>query len=189
MGPLQEIHNGVKPSKSYLKERTSCCPGPKPKPLNERPYKPPKPVQWVQRSYSRERKIEVILFREHHRVQAIDPNTGLLVYRPPTFLEMAAFWKIHEATIRGWWHSRETIITSQSCNSTGTYNLDLYVARHGEETLYWVYIQKSWGHYRTSKLVSEEVKKVVEWDLFRFWWNGDTICIFKLLVSRLLSSV
>ena len=91
MAPLQEIHNGVKPQKSYLKERTSCRPGPKPKPLNERPYKPPKPIQRVERSYSRERKIEVILFREHHCIQAIDPNTGLLVYQPPNFLEMAAF--------------------------------------------------------------------------------------------------
>ena len=83
MAPLQEIHNGVKPQKSYLKEHTNCCPSPKPKPLNERLYKPPKLIQRVERSYSRERKIEVILFREHHRIQSIDPNTSLLVYRQP----------------------------------------------------------------------------------------------------------
>ena len=85
MGPLQEIHNGVKPQKSYLKERTNCCPGSKPKPLSERPYNPIKPIQRIERSYSRERKIEVIQFRKHHRVQSIDPDTGLLVYRPLTF--------------------------------------------------------------------------------------------------------
>ena len=91
MAPLEEIHNGVKPQKSYLKERTDCRPGPKLKPLNERPYKPPKPIQRIERSYSRERKIDIILFREHHRIQSIDLNTGLLVYKPPTFEQMSAF--------------------------------------------------------------------------------------------------
>jgi hypothetical protein len=113
MALLEEIHNGVKPRKSYLKERTNCRPGPKPKPLSERLYKPPKPIQRIQRSYSRERKIEVILFREHHRIQSINLDTGLLVYRPPTFQQMSAFWKIPEDTIRGWWKSRETIIKSK----------------------------------------------------------------------------
>jgi hypothetical protein len=113
MAPLQEIHNGVKPRKSRLKERSSCRPGPKPKPLNERSYKPSKPIQRVQRSYSRERKIEVILFRKHHRIQDIDLDTGLLIYRPPTFLEVAAFWKIPDSTIRGWWQDQETILKSK----------------------------------------------------------------------------
>ena len=113
MAPLQEIHNGVKPRKSYLKDRTNCRPGPKPKSLSERPYKPPKPIQWIQRSYSRERKIEVILFREHHRVPSIDPDTGLLVYRPPTFEQMEAFWKILDENIWRWWNSWETIINSK----------------------------------------------------------------------------
>ena len=100
MAPLEEIHNGVKPTKSHLKERTNCRPGPKPKPLNERLYKPPKPIQRIQRSYSRERKIDVILFREHHRV--LDTSTRL--YQPPTFEQIAAFWKIPESTIQGWWN-------------------------------------------------------------------------------------
>ena len=113
MAPLQEIHNGVKPRKSYLKERTNCRPGPKPKPLHERKYKPPKPIKRIERSYSRERKIEVILFRQHHRVQSIDLDTGLIVYLPPTFLQMADFWKIPSETIRDWWRSRETIINSK----------------------------------------------------------------------------
>src|SRR5277367_2716106 len=94
MAPLQEIHNGVKPQRSHLKERTNCRPSPKPKPLNERPYKPPKPIQRIQRSYSRERKIDVILFQEHHIIQLIDLDTGLPVYWPPTFEQMAVFWKI-----------------------------------------------------------------------------------------------
>src|SRR5271167_2632169 len=109
MAPLQEIHNGVKPQKSYLKESTNRRPGPKPKPLSERQYKPPKLIQRIERSYSRERKIEVILFREHHQV--LDTSTRL--YRPPTFEEIAAFWKIPKTTIRGWWDSRDTIIESK----------------------------------------------------------------------------
>src|SRR5450432_1833789 len=112
MAPLQEIHNGVKPRKSYLKQRTNCRPSPKPIPLSERPYKPPKPIKRVERSYTRERKIEVILFREHHRVQSIDLDTGLMVYSPPTFQQISAYWKILEVTIRGWWNTRDAIINS-----------------------------------------------------------------------------
>src|SRR5450432_4089664 len=103
MAPLQEIHNGVRPRKSYLKERTNCRPGPKPKPLSERSYKPPKPIRRIQRSYSRERKIEVIMFREHHRIQSIDPDTGLPVYKPPTLEQVAEFWMIPYGTVRDWW--------------------------------------------------------------------------------------
>jgi hypothetical protein len=113
MAPLEEIHNGVKPQNSYLKERTNCRPGPKPKPLDERPYKPPKPIQRIQRSYSRERKIDIILFREHHRIQSIDLDTSLLVYKPPTFEQISAFWKVPEANIRRWWNNQETIIKSK----------------------------------------------------------------------------
>ena len=114
MAPLEEIRNGIKLRKTYLKERTNCCPGLKPKPLSKRLYKPPKPIQRIERSYSRERKIEVILFREHHRVQSIDLDTGLPIYQLPTFQQMAAFWKIPEDTIRGWWNNRNTIIESKS---------------------------------------------------------------------------
>ena len=115
MAPLEEIHNGVKPTKSYLKECTNRRPSPKPKPLSERlpsgVYKPPKPIQRIKRSYSRERKIEVILFREHHQV--LDTRKKLLVYRQPTFEQTAAFWKIPENTIRGWWNSWDAIIESK----------------------------------------------------------------------------
>jgi hypothetical protein len=36
MAPLEETHNGVKPQRSHLKERTNCRPSLKPKPLGER---------------------------------------------------------------------------------------------------------------------------------------------------------
>jgi hypothetical protein len=99
MAPLEEIYNSAKPRKSYLKERTNCRPGPKPMPLNKRLYQPLKPIQRIQRSYSRERKIEVLLFREHHRVQSIDPETGFIVYCQPTFRQIEVFWKISDKTI------------------------------------------------------------------------------------------
>jgi hypothetical protein len=110
MAPLEEIHNGVKPQKSHLKERTTCRPGPKLKPLSERLYKPPKPIQRIERSYSRERKIEVILFRQHHRIPSINRDTGLLIYWPPTFQQMEAFWKIPQTTMKRWWKNQDSIV-------------------------------------------------------------------------------
>lgn len=141
MAPLQEIQNGIKPRKSYLKERTNCRPGPKPKPLNERLYKPPKPIQRIERSYSRERKIEVLLFREHHRIQAIDPNTGLLIYRQPNFEEIADFWKIPYNTIRNWWNTRETIINSK-VGTRQVYTTWVCMWPDMEKKLYTKFIQK-----------------------------------------------
>ena len=113
MPPLQEIRNGAKPPKSFLKDRKDTRPGPKPKPLNERIYKPPKGIKRVERSYSRERKIEVILFRMNHRIQLITPITRLVYYRPPTFKEMEGFWKIPEQTMCDWWKNREKILQSK----------------------------------------------------------------------------
>ena len=114
MAPLEEIQNGVKPRKSHLKEKdcTNRRPSPKSKPLNERQYKPPKPIQRIEQSYTRERKIEVLMFREHYRV--LDTRTKLPVYRQPTFEQTAAFWKIPDSTIQGWWNNQDTIIGSKS---------------------------------------------------------------------------
>ena len=143
MAPLEEIQNGVKPRKSHLKERTNQRPGPKPKPLSERllVYKPPKPIQRIERSYSRERKIEVILFRKHHRVQSIDLDTGLLVYRPPTFLQMQAFWKIPDETIRRWWNSQDTILKSK-VGSRQTYTTWICTWPDMEKKLYTKFVQR-----------------------------------------------
>ena len=160
MAPLDEIHNGVRPQKSYLKERSDRRPGPKPKPLNERPYKPPKPIKRTTRTYTRERKIEVIQFREHHRIQMVNPETGLVSYRPPTFKEMSAFWKIPDETIRGWWHSKETIIQSQS-GSRSASRPWLCTWPDMEKKLYTKFIQKraanslvrrSWFRHRSKQI-------------------------------------
>ncbi|KAN0070089.1 hypothetical protein V8E54_011670 [Elaphomyces granulatus] len=62
--PLEEISGNSRRAPSSKKR-----PGPKPTPLNERPYKQPKPISRIERSYPRERKIQVIQFLIHHRVK------------------------------------------------------------------------------------------------------------------------
>ena len=53
------------------------------------------------------------MFREHHRIQSIDLDTGLPVYKPPTLEQVAEFWMIPYGTIRDWWKIRETIIQTR----------------------------------------------------------------------------
>jgi hypothetical protein len=113
MPPLQEIRNGKRPPKSFLNNRNYTRPGPKPKPLNKRFYKPPKCINRVERSYSREQKIEFILFQIHHRIQSITPITNLVSYRPPRLKEVEGFWKIPEKTIYVWWNNRGKILQSK----------------------------------------------------------------------------
>ncbi|KAH8812934.1 hypothetical protein F5884DRAFT_318914 [Xylogone sp. PMI_703] len=99
--------------------------GPKPKPLHERKYKPrTKPVSALRRSYSKERKIEVLMFLLYHQV-GISPRTTYRVpkyrtglpestnscYRPVTIKEASEFWKIPEGTIHEWWVRRDRILS------------------------------------------------------------------------------
>ncbi|KPM45834.1 hypothetical protein AK830_g684 [Neonectria ditissima] len=84
--------------------------GPKPKPLSERVYKAPKPIQRVERSYDPKKKEEVILYLMHHRVY--DPNSNIKApdgHRPPTFREAAAFFGIPSSTIGGWYKNKERL--------------------------------------------------------------------------------
>ncbi|EGZ76501.1 hypothetical protein NEUTE2DRAFT_77010 [Neurospora tetrasperma FGSC 2509] len=110
--------------------------GPAPKPISERPWTAPKPVRRVERSYSRERKIEVLQFLLNHRIADYRPrkaprrrigqppheqepvpqtatrdaNGQLVWYRAPTYVEASEWWKIPIPTIQGWWDSREKIL-------------------------------------------------------------------------------
>lgn len=68
--------------------------------------------------YSKQRKIEVILFLIHHRVQS---NYDPTIYRRPTFSEAATYWKIPDATIYDWWKNQDKII-SQIGNTYWTQN-------------------------------------------------------------------
>ncbi|KAK3393168.1 hypothetical protein B0H63DRAFT_516370 [Podospora didyma] len=110
-------------------------PGPAPKPLSERlAMKAAKPVRRVERSYTRERKIEVLMFLLNHRVpdprprkvprrrigqpheeeltqpMVATPNGDLVWYRAPTYAEASSWWKIPTPTIQGWWDSREKLL-------------------------------------------------------------------------------
>ncbi|KAJ4290134.1 hypothetical protein N0V88_006641 [Collariella sp. IMI 366227] len=110
-------------------------PGPVPKPLSERlKNKPPKQVRRVERSYSKERKIEVLMYLLNHRVpdarprkvprrrigqpheqelnqpMVQDQNGEFVWYRAPTYAEASEFWKIPTPTIQGWWDSRKKLL-------------------------------------------------------------------------------
>ncbi|KAK4187958.1 hypothetical protein QBC35DRAFT_368659, partial [Podospora australis] len=110
-------------------------PGPAPKPLSERlMQKSLKPVRRVERSYPKERKIEVLLYLLNHRVpdarprkvprrrigqpheseltqpMVRDENGELVWYRAPTYAEASEFWKIPTPTIQGWWDSRDKLL-------------------------------------------------------------------------------
>ncbi|KAH7014808.1 hypothetical protein EDB80DRAFT_706495 [Ilyonectria destructans] len=71
-------------------------PGPKPKPLKDRPYKPSKPIVRPERSYSKKKKEEVILWLIHHRV------TVRGEYRRPNPREAGENFKIPSSTISKW---------------------------------------------------------------------------------------
>lgn len=107
--------------------------GPKPKPLAEKvkEWKFEKPKRRQERSYTRERKIEVIMFLLNHRVPDTrevmprrrygqydveneppveNPDGTFTYFRAPTYTEASEWWKIPTATICSWWDKRETIL-------------------------------------------------------------------------------
>ncbi|GAB1311408.1 hypothetical protein MFIFM68171_01618 [Madurella fahalii] len=145
-----------------LKGAEKKRPGPTPKPLAERlPTKPVKQVKRVERSYSRERKIEVLLYLLNHRVPDARPRrvprrrigqpheqeltqpmvrteTGEYVwYRAPTYAEASEFWKIPTPTIQGWWDSREKLLegTGIEVPMVGPGGLSAQLAAAGASTI------------------------------------------------------
>ncbi|KAK0723974.1 hypothetical protein B0T21DRAFT_351098 [Apiosordaria backusii] len=109
--------------------------GPAPKPLAEKlKAKALKQIKRVERSYTRERKVEVLLYLLTHRVPDSGPrktprrrigqpqedcstqpivenkNGELVWYRAPTYAEASDFWKIPTPTIQGWWDSRDKLL-------------------------------------------------------------------------------
>ncbi|XTI93948.1 hypothetical protein V2W45_1473219 [Cenococcum geophilum] len=78
-----------------LSKKSAKRPGPKPTPLEARPYKQHKPISRIQRSYSRKL-----------RASCTKAETELpdgTVYCPPTAAEALAYWKIPEPIIKGYW--------------------------------------------------------------------------------------
>ncbi|KXX78290.1 hypothetical protein MMYC01_206505 [Madurella mycetomatis] len=136
--------------------------GPAPKPLTEGlRTNPAKQIRRVERSYSRERKIEVLLYLLNHRVPDVRPRrvprrrigqpheqeltrpmvrteTGEYVwYRAPTYAEASEFWKIPTPTIQGWWDSREKLLkgTGIEVPTVGPGGLSAELAAAGASTV------------------------------------------------------
>ncbi|KAI0457719.1 hypothetical protein F5B21DRAFT_462881 [Xylaria acuta] len=105
--------------------------GPKSKGIVKREYTPAKAIKRAERSYSKRRKVEVLLFIENHRIP-IEKTTGSGHLLPPTpsqtlagasvveegfrrpFLrEVAEYFKISKSTIAYWWSQREKILGSR----------------------------------------------------------------------------
>ncbi|KAK2039303.1 hypothetical protein LZ31DRAFT_598963 [Colletotrichum somersetense] len=99
-------------------------PGPPPKPLHERTYRHRAPVTRVERSYTDQRRKEVIMFLEGHklafddtdaqarrtRVRADQQPPVEKGYRWPTLLEALEWFKVPERTIHSWWQRRDKIM-------------------------------------------------------------------------------
>ncbi|EFQ28800.1 uncharacterized protein GLRG_03944 [Colletotrichum graminicola M1.001] len=97
--------------------------GPAPKPLHERTsYKERAPVKRLERSYTAQRKREVIMFLESHKLPCDDNDTRARRnradqqppaekgYRWPTLSEASEWFKVPEGTIHSWWQKRDNIM-------------------------------------------------------------------------------
>ncbi|RPB23139.1 hypothetical protein L211DRAFT_299297 [Terfezia boudieri ATCC MYA-4762] len=77
-------------------------PGRKPKPLEDRVYKVRGPIRRIERSYSREKKGEVLMFLMHHRVPKdlkFDDDDDVVEYRPPIQMEASRWFKIPQRSM------------------------------------------------------------------------------------------
>ncbi|RFU25380.1 hypothetical protein B7463_g10948, partial [Scytalidium lignicola] len=118
--------------------------GPKIKPLEKRTYTPRlKPVTLARRSYTRERKIEVLKFLLYHKVvvtpsatyQRVKARSGMPLelepepvnsfnsitrYRLVTIQEASEFWKIAYGIIKRWWLEKDKILAAKILNMDET---------------------------------------------------------------------
>jgi hypothetical protein len=120
--PLSEVDANIH------RNTQSTRPGPKSKDLAHRTYNPTKfkQTQRVVRSYSREKKLDILLWLTHHEVYDPRPlydqcyalrnsaswDSDTLI-RSPTEQEAADFFKIPRRTISQWWQDRAKIIDLQ----------------------------------------------------------------------------
>ncbi|KAI8710466.1 hypothetical protein NCS52_01563600 [Fusarium sp. LHS14.1] len=84
--------------------------GPKKKPLSHRKYTPPKPLQRRENTYSPRKKVEVLMFLEHHRIYDPDHYFSINGYRHPLAREAAVQFLIPEFTIYRWKRDKEAIL-------------------------------------------------------------------------------
>ena len=123
MPPLQDISNGQTPTRQFLKERTiKDQPGPKPKLIADRVYKHRAPIIRPTKSYSHQRKVDILMFCHYHRVCDIDLETGLSKYRPPTLIEASRYWSVPPNTICTW-RKRSDLIAREHTKSRMTHTI------------------------------------------------------------------
>ncbi|KAM4059018.1 hypothetical protein HRG_008110 [Hirsutella rhossiliensis] len=78
-------------------------PVPKRKKPGERPFKPTRPIRRVERSYSRHKRDEVVMFLSHYQV--FDPSVSQANeqgYRAPSYADAAKHFGIPRTTIARW---------------------------------------------------------------------------------------
>jgi len=164
--------------------RERLRPGPKPKPHATRPYRPQGPIQRIPRSYSKARKVEVLLFLLHHRVAVED--TAQSQFRPPTKLEASYYWKIPEPTIQLWWAKRDEILQLPSTARRalrGTWTC-MWLAI--EEELFAIFlperqkerlIQQGWFRTQAKELFTKHYSASANMFVFSAgWFNGFLKC-------------
>jgi hypothetical protein len=107
--PLRELDSNAG------KVRDTTKPGPKLKALQDRIYKPKPPIHRPRKTYSRERKIECLMMRSHHKVPVYYKySEDILRYRQPTWGEIGKhFGGIPEANLQRWWKEQDTILGSK----------------------------------------------------------------------------
>ncbi|KAG6023274.1 hypothetical protein E4U40_004076 [Claviceps sp. LM458 group G5] len=85
-------------------------PNPKPAPLAPLDYVVPTRITNVQRTYTKRRKLEVLLFLLHHRIYDIESRVSDHYFdngsRRPYIREASAWFKIPTRTISTWWKAR-----------------------------------------------------------------------------------
>jgi hypothetical protein len=128
-GPQLALAAPRQPLQSLSANTVRKKPGPKPKPLLDRKAVD-KPVKRQQRSYSREKKIQVLTFLLHHKMVRTRQRqrrrrdgaseadalllTDVLVYRDVTLEETSVFFKIPVTTVYNWWARRDAILQNNS---------------------------------------------------------------------------
>jgi hypothetical protein len=116
------VNTSVKGASSQLAQgaRERLRPGPKPKPLHERKYKPIPAIQRERHSYRREKKLAVLMFMTHHRIPVERAET---TYRTPSIRETARWFKLKRSTVADWWKAKDDILrqpggSSRQLNAT-----------------------------------------------------------------------
>ena len=106
---LQQLPGIQKSISATPRAKAKQRPGPKPKALENRVYKVRGPIRRVERSYSREKKIEVLIFLMHRLPKGGGEDDGI-EYRCPTQTEASQWFRIPQRTISEWLRNRVQIV-------------------------------------------------------------------------------